>query len=380
MFGLIFTLNPLFHLFGILSKINTIRMTLEDLGFNSLAKTAIENEVQDGLELGRVVVEHKERYEVQTSSGAYNAEITGSLRFSAESRADFPTVGDWVNLSIYDDETAIIVKVLPRFSSLERQAVGKFGECQLIASNVDVAFIMQAVGHDFNLNRLERYLTICNSSSIKPIVLLSKIDLISADELAQLINSISERLPSILVIALSNESLSGYEELNNHINSNNTYCILGSSGVGKSSLTNNLLTNSKMEVSEVSESNSKGRHTTSHRELLILPQGGVIIDTPGMRELGITTDSSGVDETFDQINTLSNNCKFSDCSHTEELGCAILEALDKGELDQESFNNFHKLKREQAHFSRTTHEKRAKDKKMGKLYKSIIQEKQNRKK
>ncbi len=355
-------------------------MTLEDLGFNSIAKTTLENENLDGFELGRVVVEHKERYVVQTIDGTYNAEITGNLRFSAESRSDFPTVGDWVKLSVYDDETAIIVQVLPRFSCLERQAVGKFGEKQLIASNVDVAFIMQAVGHDFNLNRLERYLIICNASSIKPVVLLSKIDLVSTEDLSQLTESIQKRIQGITVISISNQTLAGYDELRIFFEPGNTYCILGSSGVGKSSLSNNLLQTEKMEVSDVSESNSKGRHTTSHRELLMLPQGGIIIDTPGMRELGIASESSGLDETFEQINRLSNKCRFGDCTHTEELGCAVLEALDNGELDQELFDNFHKLKREQAHFSRTVHEKRAKDKKMGKLYKSIIQEKKNRRK
>lgn len=353
-------------------------MTLELLGFNDLVKSTIEIEAQDGFEIGRVIVEHKERYVVQTATGLYNAEITGSLRFSAESRTDFPTVGDWVNLSIYDDETAIIIKVLPRFSSLERQAVGKFGEKQLIASNVDVAFIMQAVGHDFNLNRLERYLIICNTSSIKPVVLLSKIDLISKEDLSHSVEKIKHRMPGVLVISISNETLVGYDELRSFIQPKHTYCILGSSGVGKSSLTNNLLQTDKMEVSEVSESNSKGRHTTSHRELLLLPNGGVIIDTPGMRELGIASDADGIDETFEQIKKLSDNCKFSDCSHTEELGCAVLEALENGDLDQDSFTNFHKLKREQAHFSSTVHEKRAKDKKLGKLYKSIIQEKQSR--
>ncbi|MEQ9307900.1 MAG: ribosome small subunit-dependent GTPase A [Balneolaceae bacterium] len=356
------------------------KMTLEDLGFNSITETTLKNESLDGFELGRVVVEHKERYIVQTIEGAFNAEITGNLRFSAESRSDFPTVGDWVKLSVYDDETAIIVGVLPRFSLLERQEVGKSGQKQPIASNVDVAFIMQAVGHDFNLNRLERYLAICNASSIEAIVLLSKIDLISRTELEKLIQSIQLRQPKITVLAISNETESGYDELTSHLESGTTYCILGSSGVGKSSLSNNLLHSSKMEVNKVSESNNKGRHTTSHRELLMLPQGGVIIDTPGMRELGIANESEGLKETFDQIDSLSIECKFSDCTHTEELGCAVLEALENNTLNLDLFNNYHKLKREQAHFSRTTHERRAKDKKMGKLYKSIIQEKQSRKK
>ncbi len=354
-------------------------MILKELGYNQKIEELIESHSFEGFELGRVISEHKERYIVQTEAGSFNSEITGSLRFSAEARTDFPAVGDWVKLSVFD-EMGIIIEVLPRFSLLERQAVGKFGETQPIASNVDVAFIMQAVGHDFNLNRLERYLTICNASSIEAVIILSKIDLIDENELSTLISKIKDRIPKSPVFPISNETKHGYEELMQSIEAGNTYCILGSSGVGKSSLTNNLLQISRMEVSEVSESTAKGRHTTSHRELMILPEGGVIIDTPGMRELGIASESGSVEETFKEIHALSNSCRFRDCSHTEELGCAVLEALESGDLNQEVFNNYHKLKREQAHFSRSTHERRAKDKKMGKLYKSIIQEKQNRKK
>ena len=354
-------------------------MLLQKLGYNQKIEELIESQTFEGFEIGRVASEHKERYIVQTETHSLNAEITGSLRFSAEARTDFPTVGDWVKLSVFD-EMGVIIEVLPRFSLLERQAVGKFGETQPIASNVDLAFIMQAVGHDFNLNRLERYLTICNASSIEAIIILSKIDLIDENELSTLISKIQDRIPKSPVFPISNETKYGYEELIQSIEAGNTYCILGSSGVGKSSLTNNLMQISRMEVSEVSESTAKGRHTTSHRELMILPEGGVIIDTPGMRELGIASESGSVEETFKEIHALSNSCRFRDCSHTEELGCAVLEAVESNDLDQEVFKNYHKLKREQAHFSRSTHERRAKDKKMGKLYKSIIQEKQNRKK
>lgn len=355
-------------------------MKLLELGYNHKIGELLEEVSLDGFELGRVVAEHKERYTVQTEEGSFNSEITGNLRFSAESRSDFPTVGDWVAVSVYDDHAAIIVKVLPRFSVLERQAVGKFGEKQLIASNVDVAFIMQAVGHDFNLNRLERYLTICNASSIQANIVLSKTDLVSEDDLSDLVSKIKNRSPGYPLFAISNETMNGFDDLISSIEQGKTYCILGSSGVGKSSLTNNLLQTSKMEVSEVSESTNKGRHTTSHRELLLLPKGGVIIDTPGMRELGIASEEGGIEETFEQITILSSKCRFSDCSHIEELGCAVLEALELGDLDQLVFDNYHKLKREQAHFSSSVHERRAKDKKMGKLYKSIIQEKQNRRK
>ena len=352
-------------------------MTFEELGYNKSVKALI-NFNEGDYELGRVIIEHRDRYSVQTPNKTFQAEITGSLRYTSESKSDLPAVGDWVKLSVFDDESAVIHEVLPRFSILERQAVGKFGEKQIIASNVDVAFIMQAVGHDFNLNRLERYLTVCTASSIKPIIVLSKIDLIGREEINQLTKSVKARIKDTPVYPISNQTLFGYDKLKKTIISGNTYCILGSSGVGKSSLTNNLLQTQKMDVNTVSESTSKGKHTTSHRELIVLPEGGVLIDTPGMRELGITDGSEGIEHTFGQISMLAKNCRFNDCKHMEEPGCAVLEALESGELDRASYENYHKLKREQAHFSSTIAERRAKDKKQGKLYKRIQEEKRKR--
>jgi len=352
-------------------------MTLENLGLNKRAKATLSLEASDAT-VGRVIVEHKDRYMVQTAEQVVQAEITGGLRYSAESRADLPAVGDWVRVAVYDDNAAIITEVLPRYSSLTRQAVGKFGEQQIIATNVDVAFIMQAVGHDFNLNRLERYIAICHNSSIQPVILLSKTDIISQEELAVLVDKVERRIKDIPVYPVSNQTKDGYEELKAIIETGNTYCILGSSGVGKSSLANNLLHTAKLKVNTISESTSKGKHTTTHRELMLLPNGGVLIDTPGMRELGITGDSDDIDQTFDQISQLALNCKFSDCQHTEEPGCTVLEALESGKLDQPIYENYQKLKREQAHFSRTTAERRAKDKAQGKLYKRIQEEQRKR--
>jgi ribosome biogenesis GTPase len=354
-------------------------MELNDLGYNQTTEETVgELNQHEGFELGRVIIEHRERYTVQTTEHIFQAEITGSLRYSAESRTDFPAVGDWVKLSVFDEDAAIIIEVLPRFSVLERQSVGRKGEQQIIAANVDVAFIVQAVGHDFNLNRLERYLAICSASSIQPIVIVSKTDLITKEEIQATIDSVKKRTSGLSVIPISNETQSGYDELKSCITKGNTYCVLGSSGVGKSSLINNLLQNTKMEVSDISSSTSKGRHTTSHRELIVLPEGGVIIDTPGMRELGVTGSQESIEQTFDQITELTRRCKFKDCSHTEELGCAVIEALESGELDQELYENYHKLIREQAHYSSTVAERREKDKKMGKLYKRIQEEKYNR--
>lgn len=354
-------------------------MTLQDIGFNEALEGYLLKEQIDISEIGRIIVEHKERYVVQTEGGPLNAEITGNLRYSAESRLDFPAVGDWVQLMAYDQNSAVILKILPRTSILERQAVGKHGDRQIIATNVDVAFIMQAVGHDFNLNRLERYLSICHASQIKPVAILSKIDLVPEKELLHLKQQIQQRHPDLIIIGLSNESLDGLEEVRKHLQNGKTYCILGSSGVGKSSLINNLFDKEQMKVSSISQQTNKGRHTTSHRELFVLEKGGVIIDTPGMRELGLTDNSQGLEITFSELAELASQCKFNDCTHTNEEDCAILEALDNGEIDEDALVNFQKLKREQARFESTVREKRAKDKKLGKLYKRIQEDKRKRK-
>lgn len=354
-------------------------MNLEAIGLNDQIKTLLQEAGTDLEEIGRVIVEHKERYVVQTEKGVLNAEITGNLRYAAASRLDFPAVGDWVRIMAYDEHSAVILGILPRISILERQAIGRQGERQIIATNVDYAFIMQAVGHDFNLNRLERYLSICHAAHIIPIVLLSKIDLASEEEINELTDQIQQRHPSLSVIALSNETLQGLQEVRQHLQAGKTYCILGSSGVGKSSLINNLFNKEQMKVSAISEHTSKGRHTTSHRELFILEDGGVIIDTPGMRELGMTDKSQGLETTFSDLSGLAKKCKFNDCTHTNEVGCAILEALENEEIDEGALENFLKLKREQARFESSVREKRAKDKKLGKLYKRIQEDKRKRK-
>jgi ribosome biogenesis GTPase len=354
-------------------------MGLEPFGLNEQLQHMLEQQGLEQEEVGRVIVEHKERYVVQTEKGPVHAEITGNLRYAAESRLDFPAVGDWVQLMIYDEQSAVILKILPRLSILERQAVGKHGERQLIATNVDYAFIMQAVGHDFNLNRLERYLSICHAARITPIAILSKIDLISEEEVLELKQQLDHRHPELPLIVLSNETLEGLDEVKQQLQKGKTYCVLGSSGVGKSSLINNLLNKEQMKVSSISEQTSKGRHTTSHRELFVLDDGGVIIDTPGMRELGVTDKSQGLETTFSELAELAEQCKFNDCTHTNEAGCAILEALENGEIDEDALENFQKLKREQARFESSVREKRAKDKKLGKLYKNIQKEKQKRK-
>jgi ribosome biogenesis GTPase len=345
-------------------------MKLEDFGYNNnLEKLRVENNLQD-FEIGRVISEHKERYIVKTEKGEFDAEITGNLRFSAKSLEDFPAVGDWVALTTYDSDFSIIHKILPRFSIISRQAVGQFGEIQIIATNIDYALLVQAVDRDFNINRLERYLTICYSSKVSPIIVLTKTDLIKEQTKAEIIESINQRIKNISVFAISNETQDGYQALKLMIEKGKTFCMLGSSGVGKSTLLNNLSGRTIMRTDAISQSTSKGRHVTSHRELIVLENGGILIDNPGMREVGIVDAAYGLETTFNIIFSLSQNCKFKDCKHTNETGCSILEAVEKGEIDKSSYENFLKMEKENIHFELSVVERRKKDKVFGKMVKN----------
>lgn len=345
-------------------------MNLEDLGYNDrLEKLRIENKLED-FEIGRVISEHKERYIVTAEKGEFEAEITGNMRFSAKGREDYPAVGDWVALTTYDAEFAIIHKILPRSSIISRQAVGQFGELQVIAANIDYALLVQAVDRDFNINRLERYLTICYSSKVSPVVVLTKTDLIDEQVKAEMIESIHQRLSNIPVFAISNETQDGYESLKTIIEKGKTYCLLGSSGVGKSTLLNNLSGRTVMKTDAISQSTNKGRHVTSHRELMVIENGGILIDNPGMREVGIVDTAYGLEATFEKIITIAQHCKFKDCTHTGETGCSVLEALEKGEIDERSYDNYLKMEREKAHFESSVAERRKKDKDFGKMLKN----------
>jgi ribosome biogenesis GTPase / thiamine phosphate phosphatase len=348
-------------------------MKIEDFGFNDrIEKLRIDNNLKE-FGIGRVISEHKERYIVRTEEGEIEAEITGNMRFSASSREDFPAVGDWVALTTYDSDSAVINKIIPRLSIISRQAVGQYGEIQIIATNVDFAFIVQAVDRDFNMNRLERYLTICNSSKVAPIIILTKTDLINEPTKATLIASIKKRQKGLPVIGISNVTRDGYDSLKLILEKGKTYCMLGSSGVGKSTLLNNLSGRNIMKTDAISESTSKGRHITSHRELIILENGGILIDNPGMREVGIVDATDGLETTFDIIFSLAQNCKFKDCTHTNETGCSVIEALENGSLDQNIFENYQKMQREKLYFETSVLEKKKKEKIFGKIVKDYFQ-------
>jgi len=350
-------------------------MTIYDLGFPEYLDNYLKQNNFEELIPGRVTQEHRERYIVSTGAKEYEAEITGNLRFTAASRADFPAVGDWVAMRVYDPDMAIIHQILPRKSLLERQAVSKPGEKQVISANVDVAFVVQSIDSDFNINRLERYMTVCNSSGIEPILVISKIDLAEGKDIEKTLDLLNSRHPEVRHVLLDNISQKGLDHITSMMLKGFTYCVVGSSGTGKSTLINNLLKKNILNTNTISTSTGKGKHTTEHRELFVLENGSVIIDTPGMRELGVTDSSEGVRNTFREIHELSLKCKFTDCTHIDEKGCAVTEALENGMIDIRSLENYRRILREQEHFSETIAERRKKDREFGKMAKKILQDK-----
>ena len=343
-------------------------MTIEDLGYNSELEKYRKELKLDSFEMGRVISEHKDRYVVKTKNTEYDAELIGNLRFTAETKHDLPAVGDWVAISEYDENKALIHSVYPRHSILERKAVGKLSETQIIATNIDFALIVQSVNRDFNINRLERYLTLCNSSKIEPIVVLSKIDLIEKSELEHILEKINKRIKDISIIAISNQSQIGLDKIKSKLTKGKTYCLLGSSGVGKSTLINTIVGKELMITGGISDSIDRGKHITTHRELIVT-ENGILIDNPGMREVGIADSTSGLEKTFETIVELSKDCKFKNCTHTTEIDCAVLEAVNKGEIDTDSYENYLKMEKEKEHFESTVAEKRKKDKDFGKMIK-----------
>lgn len=354
-------------------------MNLEKLGYNHNLKLRIDELNIDRSNIARIIKEHKERYIISTSEKEYEAEITGNLRFSAKSREDFPAVGDWVEFIPFEENSAIIQKLIPRRTLLERKSVSSNSEKQIIAANIDIAFIVQSVDRDFNINRLERYISLIHSGLITPVIILNKTDLISEDKLQNILKNISDRFKDVKIISTSNVTNDGIKKLNLFLEKGKTYCFVGSSGVGKSSIINTLLEESFIKTNQLSASTNKGKHTTTHRELIITNNGSIIIDTPGMREIGLTDVTEGIEKTFANIEDLSKECKFKDCTHTDESDCAVLDALESGIIDQKTLDNFKKLLRESQHFKNSVADKRKKDKEFGKMIKKVVKERKKNK-
>lgn len=337
---------------------------LHDEIIQSITKLGIERST-----IARVVSEHKKKYIVHSDDGEFECEVIGKMMFGSKDRADYPAVGDWVQIVTHDDNKASIVSILPRSSVLERKAVGEFSGKQIIAANVDYALIVQAVNRDFSINRIERYLAVCAASHIEPILVLSKVDLISGSDLIELRKSVTERISNLRIVSVSSDPLIGQKELLDVIENGKTYCLLGSSGVGKSTILNNLVGYDYMQTGEIGSKTNRGMHVTTHRELIVLESGAIVIDNPGMREVGISGLGLGVDIVFGDIATLSHNCKFSDCSHIIEQGCAVVEALRNGILNQASYDNYLKMKKEVEYNQINMLEKKYKSKDLSKRIK-----------
>lgn len=345
-----------------------IKVEFNDLGYSDFFELQRSRLGLEKYPVARVVAEHKEAYQIRTTNNEYLAKITGKQVFNAKEREDYPAVGDWVVYTPIDKEKAVIRGILPRKTILRKKYSDK-QDIQVIATNIDIAFIIESMDRDYNLNRFERYFVLANEGKIKPIIILNKIDLISDEELNLRTEQIKNRFNNIEIIPTSVITKQGTNQLMNYIKEGKTYCFLGSSGVGKSSLINNLLGQNKIKTKEISDSTGKGKHTTTAREIYFLKNGGIVIDNPGTREVGIADANIGVENVFDEIPLLSKNCKYADCSHTHEPGCAVLEAVRENKLDEEKYLNYVKLKKEAEYYNMTDIEKREKDRKFGKFVK-----------
>ncbi len=354
--------------------------TIETLGFDNWFEDKVDLSQNSEFKIVRVISVNKNSFVVSNGEKEIYAELTGKFLFNSESALDLPTVGDFVYAQLFDDDTlAIIQDILPRKSLLKRKAAGKKIDYQLIAANIDIAIIMQALDSNFNIRRLERYLVIVNDNNITPIILLSKSDLIGPEEAEEKKKQILEILPDIKISAFSNNNVNDIENIKTLFTPHKTYCLLGSSGVGKTTLLNNLIHQELYKTQPIREKDGRGKHTTTKRELIILENGSIIIDNPGMRELGIISNESGISSTFNEIDELSNQCRYKDCTHTVEAGCAVLEALERREISEERYENFLKLYKESKYNEMSYVEKRQKDKKWGKFFKSAMKEIKNRK-
>ena len=350
---------------------------LEVIGYSDWFKSRVDEEKIAIHGVARVVSVHKNSFTVTKGEEEIFAELSGNLLYGTEFSSDLPTTGDWVYADFYDDDShAIIHGVFPRKTLLKRKTAGKQVDFQLIAANIDVAFIIQSLNENFNLRRLERYLVMVNESEIEPVILLSKCDLIPNEEINEIKKKVLRIAPQSTVIEFSNLDRENIDSIIGSLKYGYTYCLLGSSGVGKTTLLNSIIGKEKFETKTVSKIQSKGRHTTTSRQLFRLENGAMIIDTPGMRELGSMSVDGGLEETFSEILNLSHSCKFSDCSHTNEKGCAILGAIAAGDLSEQRYQNYLKMKKESEYNQMSYLEKRNKDKSFGKMVKSVMKDKQ----
>lgn len=348
---------------------------LTALGWSEFFERTFEPYRERGHFAGRVVLEERGAYRLYTEHGELNARVRGKLRFDSESAADFPAVGDWVSVATRErDGITQIHAVLPRRSKFSRKAAGSNSEEQVVAANVDTVFLVQGLDHDFNLRRLERYIVAAFESNAAPVVVLSKADL--CEDVEQKVSAAGMVAPGTPVHAISSVSGLGLETLEQYIQRGVTVAFLGSSGAGKSTLINRIVGEEIQKTAEVREHDSRGRHTTTHRELLVLKTGGLLIDTPGMRELQLWDAGSSLGEAFSDVESIAAACYFTNCRHQNEPGCAVREALSDGRLDADRYESYVKLERELEYLDsrmdeRLNLKRKSREKKLHRAYRMI---------
>lgn len=326
-------------------------MNIESLGWSPSLHQQFEQLKSNGLIPARVAEEHRERYIVFGEFGERSAEITGKLRFSSSSRLDYPAVGDWVAVQTgANDSLAVIHSVMPRTTTFLRKVAGETTEPQLLATNIDTVFLVTDLGLDFNVRRLERYLVLTYESGATPVIVLNKADLCpdTSEKLAE-IETVAVGVPCHCVSAATGD---GIDDLQQYVAPGKTVALLGSSGVGKSTIINRLLGEERLETKEIRESDGRGRHTTTVRQMILLPTGSIVIDTPGMREIQLWGDETSLDLSFEDIQSVARHCRFADCSHASEPGCAVKTALEDGTIRAERWESYLKLQRELRHLER----------------------------
>ncbi|MCF2661788.1 ribosome small subunit-dependent GTPase A [Pseudoflavonifractor phocaeensis] len=316
--------------------------------------------------VGRITLQEKGMYRICTVVGEQNALVSGKFQFDAQSPSDYPAVGDYVMADCADPDTAVIHQVLPRKSLFVRKAAGTSKTEQIVAANIDTVFLCMSLNNDFNLRRLERYLSVAWESGADPVVVLTKADLCA--DLPQKQREVEAIAMGVTILTTSAMESDGYRQIMPYITQDRTVAFVGSSGVGKSTLINRLLGEERLATDGL-RNDDKGHHTTTHRELLFLPNGAMVIDTPGMRELGMWDAASGVEQTFGDIEELAARCRFRNCSHSGEPGCAVRAAIRSGDLDGGRWLSYQKLKNENAYAADSESYLAAKEKKFKEISK-----------
>jgi ribosome biogenesis GTPase len=342
------------------------------LGYDAWFAERAAGLLVEGRSAARVTAVDRGAYLVRVPKGEIPAEPSGRMLFQAESQADLPSVGDWVAVQVHSGGTAAVIHAIwPRRSFLRRKQAGETIDHQMIAANIDSAFVVQSCHYDFNLRRLDRYLVMAADGGVEPVILLTKTDLVSADAVQRMRGEIRRHAAAPRVLDLSSRSGAGLDTFREALMPGKTYCLLGSSGVGKTTLINRLMGEETFETGAVSQS-GEGRHVTSRRQLVPLPGGALLVDTPGMRELGLVAAGEGLQRHFDRIAALAAQCRFADCSHGGEPGCAVQAAMAGGDLEPEHYANFLKLKQESDFHARSHAERRKRDKAFGRMCKAVV--------